>query len=869
MVCALNKSRSTQMTVAKIHYQAAGGQVMHNAVYQSLLHELKHEFAEANANDEPMSKEVALDMIDKIIKQIEDDPLIPDNVKYRESTGQGSPGGLIQNMRQERERILTGKREDGGKLTKAESNDIAFLMATMNLQERIADTGAAQEAYVEQYCRATGKTMDEGYEEFNQLVNVPGNYWQDSGLRDDWRDNMALSGLPDEQRMYLSQAGRVKNAVIELEARKADFLKNVEQRDFFDAPAKEMNFGHTHGTVKCGVCGWFGHEEDTCPNKARIEQKKNLEGKEKALADKIFIAENYHEAKSELGMLSQIEDPDEYNGLVNYLDQLEEENGGPIRDVDDLEAARDKVASAIGDLDKKIEEAAGDNVIGSVEGDPVGSINYNPETGVIVREDLDTTIPASAYRVSNSTYLAMEKDIREGGVAPAVAWEKHIASDTAHKFENMEDMEAALVQHRCPTCNNWANMNSGHKCSVEGGPTERAELELTQQRMENQHLAPFKVPNTHNRYSKTKDRDFVDSRGNRVKVRARGSLKPGVAVEAATQTRQPITPAIDNSFPDARVTGSYTVWRDPSDPAGRMAIDFNENAAIGDRKLKCTCSEYKFRYDCRHVRMTRDDLRERYSAVLERDGKRLVEAAPGSTPGRRADGKVHDKENIGTPRTDYHVLKSERRRQSQEKTDALLAYQENLLETVPENGVSDQTTFGDIDCVFQPTSEGFGAAQGAQIDPIDIRDTRQYRKYLQERTRNFRMPGVERGRMTVSKPDKDGGVWLRPTPSAASNPDSKQEAYKRLMGQFQVSAESIDPEKGLYIAGNAASRRRFAELADKQEPSAVGPQIHPGATPREVMTAGTRTVVGRVWTPDREPWRPSVADKQTKEKENA
>lgn len=131
------------------------------------------------------------------------------------------------------------------------------------------------------------------------------------------------------------------------------------------------------------------------------------------------------------------------------------------------------------------------------------------------------------------------------------------------------------------------------------------------------------------------------------------------------------------------------------------------------------------------------------------------------------------------------------------------------------------------------------------------------------------MPGVERGRMTVSKPDKDGGVWLRPTPSAASNPDSKQEAYKRLMGQFQVSAESIDPEKGLYIAGNAASRRRFAELADKQEPSAVGPQIHPGATPREVMTAGTRTVVGRVWTPDREPWRPSVADKQTKEKENA
>jgi hypothetical protein len=848
MVCNEDHLRGVQMSMAKYFHRVNGGTPLHNAAYQSLVHDMNHDFDAANA--EPLSKAAQIRLIDEMIKKIENDPSIPENLKHHDSKGRGSRLGYVERLRREQERVRTGLNEKGEPLSEAQKNKTSHFLACMSYQENAEKLAPAQDAFVENYARSTGMSMEDAQKKFNAVVDQPGNFSRESGIKEGWKEKMAFAGLPSEQQIAFSQAGRIRRAVAIMERDRQDKISQLPTRDFREAATHTYSFTADKTVIQCEICGQFGHTGDNCMNEKEAEEKEALvtainEIEENGKWD--AYEREYEDIRSELPMLRQLQDPSEYDGAVARLDHIDREFARRDERIDTLGKAIDAHdANMATKADAYVEDP---DVLAS---DEIARLTYNKETGVLIKEDKDPSKPFDAYRVSQKTMSDFRKMAKAEGADKA--WNTLIANEPAHRFENDADLDAALDQHKCPTCGRWANLNSGHKCPVTGGPTEQNNAALFKDRMAATGRDKVNRPAGVDAMGrKNPAQQFDDPDNGRTVVGNVGNhTKPGKVLQDA-EFGYPTVGSYDVRFNDGNVSGEYAVWRNPSAAGGPShVISFKENGAVSSTGvLKCDCAVYARNHDCKHVRMAQGQISKQYNNLLTRAGGSLGEAPDGIHAGGRADGVVEDRENIRS-RTDIDVLIAERRELAENKTDEFVGYQENLLAASQPGFVAATDNNGNtigMPTEFVDDSDGFGAADGNSEKYIQLNDTTQVHNYLKRKTKDFRSKeGNGRGSIAINH-DSDGGMWLYPATRRAQSKYTKEHDLKRLAEQFKVDPRTLDPKRGLYIPNDAASRLEACQTITDKESTVTGPRAIYLPTEETMKLATTRSVVGRHYEP--------------------
>ena len=840
MVCRENKSRSAIMGLTKLLQSKYGDDVYHDAEVQSLIHERRHEL-EGLKGDAPTTEE-QLSMLDRMIQQIESNPDISDGDKYRPNRGRASRPGLITRLNEEKERIRTGKDEHGNPLTAAQKNDMAHMLSIMSMGRQAESIVPARKKILEMNARHRGMSMEDVEAEYKEIINRPGAHNHNSGVPGSLRDSMSMAGLSSTEQATISQAGRVRDALAEMEAKRVESIKNLPSRSTIGKEDEQYAFSSdgSHGkAIKCAQCGQFGHFAHSCPNEKKVEILTRTEEGLKRIEE----MESYWEAKS---IVAEIGEDGQLTTWHSIVDNVESTYGDKIVPQERLEQVRDGLLAT---RQRTKEQLRQDNLEVLVD-EHIGYVGYNRETGVLTMTPQDSGAPVQVRRVSAQTYKDFEK--AAWLTTFSQAWDEVIESDTAHHFENPADEQAGLVQYRCPTCGQWASLNSSHQCPVPGGPTEQNLAEVMRRRRENAGMQVTinseKGADWGRRYNHAIPDRTKDGQVHRVPFVVERAMKPGAVAEKTANGTLVANYAI--AFQDGKVSGNITAWRDPNDPDRILMNTGPTNVVSSSASLRCDCDQYKHTGNCKHIRFAKTHIGRTFARTGE-----VTFTPAGTQPGMTVEGKVGaDIDNIG-PRVDYSTLRTQR----QEETTALvkrvqadranpLAGQQ-LSYTRPTDAEGNEV---DYPTSFQRTGvnrDGFNTRVDGRT--IDLRDSKAVRDEMATALRSrtgrgaIAPDGKKVGglRASVKMDKKTGGMWIDVTVGQKKKGfEYENFARREIAKTLGVPVRQFGP-KGYYVGSDTASRAEALHRACRENPPINGPKTIYTATGESLRNAARESVV--------------------------
>ncbi len=835
MVCRENKARSAVMAIQKTLCHAAGNGSMHDREFQSAIHERTHEFDGAP----PMNREEQIAYWEGLKTQVEQYEHINDADKYRVSHKQP---GIVTRLDQEIARLKTGKDENGHALTAKTQNSGAQLAAAQRLGSLMQRVQQSKNGYFEIHARHTGQSVNEVESQWNTLMDQERGGRGDVGisLKDDWKENAIGAGITTQMQADMGQSAGARDALATMERRRQGHVQQLESRPTIRDEHRTRFTSPGNAKIRCSGCGQFGHEEPDCPNRDLMRQRADI------------IQERVH--YSELQSAAVIDDeltntPD--SELVAYG---RDEHGIPDSDV----VARGADA-------RKLLERERDELLDGKEALPMASVQTKLAHLDKTDRDIESTLMARAPRVSSAisewaydpasgtllvtsqprrnkktgqitparqyTYR-VPRDVNEralnaesvGAVLNATVWRKgRKGNNEGFRFENRADQEAALTQRRCPTCGQFATLNSSHTCEVPGsrsdGSYDRHRAAYAQWRKDKRHADADGQPAPH---EPKPVRELMPGSSKRLQdgselrlIRRRevdDTIGNGGVARAVTVLKSN----------GAQVEGTVTAWTDSDGMRHVSPI-----SAAGGNGLRCSCADYRARYDCQHVKNATLAVAKEWGANPT-NRPELVPGGPSRAQLEHNSDASFDAPNHELARMSYADIMNMRDNENEQSVAGLRSRRQagqsmTTPRVAPPTGVDGHAVAWPTRWTRADTgdaSESSGA--GETVDLNDVRAVRyRIRAALYSQSGRYAKRGEKRKTFSVvANPDGSLRVSVPPSrrnPDGVALPDER----RQLARQLGFSVDKVS-QHGITIPPDPSWRAEFLDRSYGDEPRIRG-----------------------------------------------
>lgn len=881
MVCRENKGRSAVMGAVKAE-QLAYGDAFSDAEIQSLQHEIAHEVDALN--NEPMTTEEQVDFWRRYRTVIERNPSISESKKYAKS--QQRPG-IVTRIDQEIARLESGNHESGEPLTGAQKNNMAQMYSSMRFSEEMQRREPAKAQYLEVYARHTGQSYDEAkarYKEvFDEKPPTPGTWVSKSHVGRTYRPELEAAGIDAQTQMNLGTSGRNIHAMEVMEQERLDALAKAEKKPMANADnliASSQNPNSAQARKQCKTsgnkmgCGQFGHELPDCPNRKDVEELQRARayrrGNDKVLKLRSRANDAENLSDDRIRTKYRAENPDEWRDKARSEFAEAQESG--------RFAVAEKQAAKLRRSEEKAQEKL--DAKAQIFHDEVSDVYYNDQAGVLIvgrREDADGNAqPNVIRRCDEGQAQDFVQSIRQKQSLNN-ALNQHVGEDH-NRFANTADMQAAETLTRCPSCGQWASMNTSHECPIAGGPSEEREQERVRARVQARQ----------NRRIRERGGDPE----NEAAMVGNGAYAPRLAFTSRSYDRpytftdkqnRPVTKllyrrypdpkrnevekTVDNgdlalapvqfSYNDGKVTGKLSVWREEvKDADGNIHSQkfmSRHNTGHEDSGLKCDCDDYAKNYNCRHMQASMQMMKKIHKA--ESANPNVVPGEGSHTLGNR-DGRIApDMLVMDDKPTDYNKLVELR--------------ENRLKKNIEEMRLNRAEGEGATTLMVTPTvdAEGKQVEPPAEWAPQSINDsgesrpqggrstattdlsnksavTQRMRQMLNNMAVTLPDGSTENIRPRVNSRDRPGGLSIGlPKTMDKSAPSVRAAAVQGIADRMGVPATSFR-NGGMFIPDNRGS---FAEHLDRAAGNAqtrrwTGPKTHAFRDP-EVEAATRRGAV--------------------------
>lgn len=653
MVCRENKARSAVMGMEKAMFAAThGGRREPDAVYQSAIHQYGHAF-EAVKNPSPEEYE---QMLRGLRQQVINNPRISDADKYRVSDKQP---GIVTRLDQELTRHRSGEDEHGRKLRPEQKNLGKHFASMQRMSTLLARTTASRDAYLETYARQTGTTLPEAQAKWDNLVARPREQRENTriSLTDNWRDQVAVSGLTSRHQADLMQNNQARDAVAVMEHERRLKVATLPSKPSISDQDRTtfITSKQAKETVRCEQCGQFGHEESACPNTAQVKTVEAAMNRKYEAREAYTKQENAWQTAVEAGRRNETDD----NGNPLTGSALCAKYGAdPVametarKELSRSEAAEVKAREAL-------DAAKGPEPLVS---DAVTSIGYDKETGLLevtrpgyTRKSDGVTMPDKtyAYRMSNDQYDEM---MASGSVGGYLGRTVGSTERDSYAWENPAEAREATRKRQCPSCGQFAAMTTGHQCPVGGTGDSTMEAHWRErQRIARERVSLERMPAGMGE----------NTRRRQVLAQSHAELAAGGLARFPEANQMMATRAngevgmgpMSVQYLGATVTGKAYTWNDP-----RTGQAYT---TLGD--VRCSCAA---RESCPHRRHAGNVTAAAYRS------QRVENARPGTSVMRSTDegskqrrGESHDAPDGPIQRRAYDKIKKDRQ-------NAAVAYQQ-------------------------------------------------------------------------------------------------------------------------------------------------------------------------------------------------
>lgn len=802
MVCRENKGRSAAIGLIKHMLRADGLTSYTDWEAQSLTHALAHRYDAAPAPS--LEDQVAL--WKGMRQQILNNPNISDADKFRPATGRGGQPGLITRIDQELTRLATGLDEQGRPLTQAQLNIGKNFAAVTRMTGGLKRQQEAKAAYFEVYARHTGVSLTEAEDRFHELTNVGRAEREGTqiDLRDGWRDRLQVAGLSSDQQADMGEDNRTRYALRVMESERTSKIASMPARPAIrpEHVTRVLASDDPSVKVQCvGGCGQFGHTVADCPNKAEVDAARAANDRADAARSELQFMVRVASARAAKKALDAGEAvPAVDSAGVPLLDNhggaaIEPGDAAALADIEAL-AAEDgystrKHRAAVTEViaSKKALNSA-EEALASKRGPvpPVSSfvqaVAYNPESSVFVVQmrpyKLKTTgeeRPAKKY-----VYHMTEEDYAKLMSSPSLGEElnrlvlRRPGGNDPLKFESDADAAEAVRQRRCPTCGQWASLNSSHQCVVrrdDSNLDEYAHREQVRMSREQARLAQLKstlaAPDVPRARATRLDRVSIPGRGAM-------SLPSAAQMSAIRQSGGVGLGKFQGNYFGATVSGHVAVWNEPG--SGQPLYRVSE--------VKCSCGAQQ---PCKHA--------PRVTAMLSKPyGAQQTTAQPGMRTFERPNAAAQDQ--MGYPDRISYERRMEGRR------EAVAAYASDFANSPEQRPYAGQARVTATGEVVPPNKvpTGWVAPNGTTIDVTDpsaVADTVRARLQPQE-------GGTVKFRVST---DPAGGVWVRPAVQSSV-------AQEQLRAAFGLPTQP--GSRGVYIGADRATRHEMLDRLAGRSP---------------------------------------------------
>ncbi|MDN5757151.1 MAG: hypothetical protein L0H59_01260 [Tomitella sp.] len=813
MVCRENKARSFCIGLVKRMQRHSGGPAFHDAEIQSSQHEHKHAYeamTHAFASDPKKWETMQRDYWMALRQKIADSPDYSEQDKYRKSEGRGGQPGLITRLDQELDRLRTGKDESGKLLRPEQLNKPEDMMAITRAGSVLERIGPAKENFLEMNARHRGVPMRQARTEWNELMNRKGDF-SNISLTDDYRDSLSAAGVTARDQADLGQSGRARDAMRVMEQRRTEAVGKLEHRPTIRPEHKRREYVDPHSeaaTIRCSACGQFGHEDAACPNGDIVAKRKSVDEAKTALGRGVEARK--HRAlvdrnDEELQQLMDQSVPGQFASVAAFRSHHEER-------IDEILDGKQELSGEqirLGQRSIAREERSLTKELASRGGTPswVKEVHYNPENGLLVVRPQDKATKDGVYKKARPFARRVSPETMEQlldhpkGIGVAVNEMGLIRGNevTNYVFENPDDMAAATRQHRCPSCGQWASLDTSHRCVIKDGPSEEykvRDLAAKSAYADALLAAEGAAPDTPSKSPSLRSTFPTDSRPIAIAANAEGTealhgrivtARPTAVVDTVNKG-DVAAPAIRASYPDAEVTGTFAVWEDLD--AQRV---MSPHPLAGSKGMRCTCEVYAENGNCRHVRGTFNTMRKGYGAVYAR------QSVPGGTS--LASNTAADAP-LGTQRRlSYAQIQQMRSNDAEAFNDLFETRGTTGADLAAPAAVPPRTADG------TPTDEPHRWDRNPNMTerpgkPVDLSDSKQ----VAGRVRRLLAGRPPRVYFSVRREPNDG-ITVNIPPKARGT--GEESYYKAELGRL-LGTEAVRGKQGYYIPPTAASR--FAAL---------------------------------------------------------
>ena len=275
----------------------------------------------------------------------------------------------------------------------------------------------------------------------------------------------------------------------------------------------------------------------------------------------------------------------------------------------------------------------------------INTMGYDPTTGRLEVELHSAPGVPYAYRIDQSTY----DEMTSGSVGSY--WSRNIRGNPDYRYSTTSEATDAGTQTQCPTCGQFAG--TGHACPARGSSQERAATERRATEAVRARRSPaVAAAIASNSAAVDQERARLAAlvatgspAGHRLRPSGRNRHYHGVGTSFSSINLTAVQAAArQNDVTNIPV--SATVWRvagpggtevvptRTGQVTGRVNVTYNgrgrgytvnavtSGGSVDGDGLRCTCSDYRDRYDCVHVRQTVQDVQTRINqdSLRERHG---------------------------------------------------------------------------------------------------------------------------------------------------------------------------------------------------------------------------------------------------------
>lgn len=253
----------------------------------------------------------------------------------------------------------------------------------------------------------------------------------------------------------------------------------------------------------------------------------------------------------------------------------------------------------------------------------VATVAYDQMSGRLEVEMNSSPGRYYAYRVPRAVY----DEMMAGSVGSFYA--RVLRNNPAFQYRNAAESDADGVRVNCRTCGQWASAD--HACPTRGGRDEQVATERAARRAVRARRGISTAPTTEitdavtagqpagqrvmGRSWRNYRSERIAARGNRLRsinltqmsaaAREHGGIHTHISADIALTRTEDGYASVPSRWAEGDVNVVYN---------GRGRGYTVTPVRDGDTPLRCTCSDYRERYDCVHVRQAATDLQTRLNA---------------------------------------------------------------------------------------------------------------------------------------------------------------------------------------------------------------------------------------------------------------